>query len=182
MLTGQQAGIDYKFLFRGSFRAHDLCRIHRQIYTKKMHNGIPPMLAFTQRILIIILLSVLTACDALIDCLDADGPVFDKRTLTVAVLNQEYQESIRARINNEPLDDWFTYRFQLRGQLPKGLSTFQNGRTFLFEGTATELGDFTFELFVDVSSRGDRVTYSTGTSGLCYTSRSQRYELTVDPL
>jgi len=140
------------------------------------------VLVCARRILLALSLSVLTACDALIDCLDADGPVFNKRTLTVAVLNQEYQESVRARINNEPLDDWFDYKFQLSGRLPSGLSTFQSGRTFFFEGTATESGDFTLELFVDVSGRGGGVTYSNGSNGLCYTSRSQRYELVVDPL
>ncbi len=136
---------------------------------------------FRKLLLLSVVLSC-TACDALIDCLDADGPVFDRETLAPAVLNQEYQERVRASIKNEPQDDWFNYEFRLTGKLPEGISTFQSGRTFIIEGTSIEVGEFPVELFVNVSGRGNRVVYSHGTSGLCYTSRSRQFVLDVNPL
>lgn len=122
----------------------------------------------------VILTTQLIACDAALDCLDSDGPQFDNDTIEFATLNQVYTGRIRASINNEPQDDRFTYSFKFTGQLPPGVETTAQGRDFIITGTPTELGTFTFRLFVEIE---DRV--GVDESGLCFTSHSQDFQLTV---
>ena len=128
----------------------------------------------------------LSGCDVLfdnvIDCLDSDGPDFDRRELAMPVLNQVYSEILTARIENEPGDDRFDYSFELIGQLPSGITWRQEeffGRRIFFEGTAVELGSSEFTLLVAVQERD---TFSQLNSGLCFTSRSRQFTLDVQPL
>lgn len=128
---------------------------------------------------------VLSGCDVLfdsaIDCIDSDGPDFDKRTLAVPVLNQVYSDVLTAKIENEPRDDRFDYRFELIGTLPQGMTWRQQeflGRRVFFEGTPTEMVSTEFTLLVAVEERDE---FSTQNSGLCFTSRSRRFTLDVQP-
>lgn len=128
----------------------------------------------------------LSGCDVLfdsaIDCLDSDGPDFDTRTLAMPVLNQVYNEVLTARIENEPRDDNFDYRFELIGNLPVGITWRQQeflGRRIFFEGTPTELGSTEFTFLVAVEERNQ---FNMENSGLCFTSRSRRFTLDVQPL
>jgi len=127
---------------------------------------------------------LLTACDALIDnaldCVDSDGPEFDRRILASPVLNQVYNETLTVRINNEPLDDRFQYDFEILGEPPEGITITQEpgrGRRLFFEGTAVEEGTFELRIFVSVDSSGFETT-----SGLCFTNRSRNFELVVLPV
>lgn len=127
-----------------------------------------------------------TGCDALLDnaldCLDSDGPEFDKRTIETPVLNQVYQDVVSVRIENEPRDDRFSYDIRVQGSLPAGLIAEQvpsTGRQLFISGTPTELGMFSFTLFVAVENG---VQGFSDTSGLCYTTRSRIFEVTVAPM
>ncbi len=128
----------------------------------------------------------LSGCDLLLDnaldCLDSDGPDFDTRELAMPVLNQVYNEVLTARIENEPRDDRFDYRFELIGELPEGITWRQEeffGRRAFFEGTPVELGTSEFTMLVAVEERD---LFSQENSGLCFTSRSRRFILDVQPL
>jgi len=120
----------------------------------------------------------IAGCDPLvdfaIDCIDRDGPEFDKTLLTSPVLNQVYAETITASIDNEPLDDRFDYEFAISGRLPAGLETDEIGRRLIFSGTATETGEFPIQVSVEVSHRNGNLD-----SGLCYTTETQAFQLTV---
>lgn len=119
--------------------------------------------------------TMLVGCDAVVDCLDNDGPVFRTTSLAPATLNQVYQETIRAAVDNEPFDDRFEYDFNIvNGVLPAGLSTTQAGRSFIFTGTPTELGTFNIEINVFVDDGQDAVD-----SGLCFRNRSREFSLVV---
>ena len=124
---------------------------------------------------------LLAGCDQLIDlafdCIDRDGPEFNKTLLISPVLNQVYSETITVSIENEPQDDRFDYDFAISGQLPAGLQTQELGRQLIFSGTATELGDFQIQVSVEVSHRNGNLD-----SGLCFTTESQAYQLTVLPM
>ncbi len=119
--------------------------------------------------------TMLMGCDAVVDCLDNDGPVFRTTSLAPATLNQVYQETIRAAVNNEPFDDRFEYDFTIiNGALPPGISTTQAGRSYIFTGTPTELGTFNIEINVFVDDGQDAVD-----SGLCFRNRSREFSLIV---
>jgi hypothetical protein len=124
---------------------------------------------------------LLHGCDPLVDlaldCIDRDGPEFDKTLLASPILNQVYSETITASIDNEPLDDRFDYEFAVTGRLPAGIETSEIGRQLIFSGTATETGDFPIQVSVEVSHRNGNLD-----SGLCFTTESQRYDLTVRPI
>ena len=135
---------------------------------------------------LIIAALALSGCDLLLDnaldCLDSDGPDFDTRELAMPVLNQVYNEILTARIENEPRDDRFDYRFELIGELPEGITWRQEvslGRRVFFEGTPVELGTSEFTMLVAVEERDQ---FSQENSGLCFTSRSRRFILDVQPL
>lgn len=128
----------------------------------------------------------LSGCDVLfdsaIDCLDSDGPEFDRRQLAAPILNQVYSEVLTARIENEPRDDRFDYRFELIGELPAGITWRQegfSGRRVFFEGTPIELVTSEFTMLVSVEERDQ---FTTDNSGLCFDSRSRRFILDVQPM
>lgn len=129
-------------------------------------------------------LALLTSgCDILLDhaldCLDDDGPVFDRAILAAPVLNQTYEETILVKIENEPRDDRFIYNMDFSGDLPEGITGRQDGtdgRRWFLRGTPIETGTFNFRLFVSVDEPSG---ISEQNSGLCYTSRSGDFELTV---
>jgi len=121
-----------------------------------------------------LLVSSLVGCDSAFDCLDSDGPKFDSGSFSNPTLNQVYSDQIRVSINNEPRDDRFTYEFKLTGQLPNGLQGTSVGRDYFINGTATDLGTFSFNLFVRVIDPDGN-----SNSGLCYTSRSKDFQFTV---
>lgn len=117
----------------------------------------------------------LSACDAVVDCFDNDGPVFDTRALVPAILNQEYLQRINVSVNNEPRDDRFDYQFRLTGgSLPAGISAEPAGRSLVLSGTPTELGTFAFTINVEVDDG-----LSPADSGLCYRIRDREFSLPV---
>ncbi|OED41127.1 hypothetical protein AB833_10225 [Chromatiales bacterium (ex Bugula neritina AB1)] len=117
---------------------------------------------------------MLAGCDSLVDCLDGDGPIFNKGTLNEGVLNEVYSDTVIASVDNEPRDDRFAYRFTLTGALPAGIQVRQTGRRLLFTGTATDSGDFPLTLFVTVDDG-----LSAFDSGLCYRSRTEDFVLRI---
>jgi len=136
--------------------------------------------------LLLITATLLVSCDALIDnaldCVDSDGPDFDRRVLASPVLNQVYSETLTVRIENEPLDDRFLYDFEILGEPPEGITITQEpgrGRRLFFEGSAVEEGTFELRIFVAVEASSSNFQ---GTSGLCFVSRSRTFELVVLPV
>ena len=123
-------------------------------------------------------LMVLTGCDVLLDgaldCLDSDGPRFNKSVLTSPVLNQVYDDSVGVYVDNEPFDNRFDYRIELTGTLPPGINHTVVGRDVYFTGTAIEMGEFDFRLYVEIDDGADSFE-----SGLCYRTRSQNFTLNV---
>ncbi len=122
------------------------------------------------------LAGIVSGCDAVIDCVDNDGPDFTTRTLPAATLNQEYQETISASVQNEPFDSRFEYDFTIvSGALPAGISTSQSGQLFILNGTPTELGTYTIELNVFVDDGESALD-----SGLCFRNRARTFNLVVE--
>ncbi len=121
--------------------------------------------------------TLMLGCDAVIDCFDNDGPVFNNTTLETATLNQVYSHTIGASVENELFDDRFDYEFSLlSGSLPPGITVVPVGqRDLLLTGTATELGTYTFVLNVYVDD-GLNAT----DSGLCYRNRDKEFQLVVE--
>lgn len=131
----------------------------------------------------VLLSPLVSSCDILLDqaldCIDDDGPVFNKSILASPVLNQVYNETITVTIENEPRDDRFLYDFNFSGSLPEGITGRQegtNGRRWFLSGTPIETGTFEFRLYVSVDEPS---RFEDENSGLCYTSRSGEFELTV---
>ena len=131
----------------------------------------------TKSIVTVLCLSSLTACDAAFDCLDNDGPVFEKQVLLPAVLNQVYTDTIRASVKNEPQDQRFDYRFTITGQLPAGIVAESIGQSLVFNGTATVAGDFPFTLYVEVDDG-----LNAQDSGLCFVNTTSNYVLKVSEI
>lgn len=134
-------------------------------------------LSWARHLILTLCLLCIGGCDYVLDCLDSDGPVFERSSLPAMILNQAYSETVRVRIRNEPGDNRFDYRFSLSGQLPPGLVHFQSGRDFIIEGAPTELGQYSFLLRVEVDDGSNAQS-----SGLCYTTRSKTFELTVQTM
>ena len=126
--------------------------------------------------LLVFVAGLLTGCDAILDCVDNDGPVFRTSALPTATLNQTYSETIEVSINNEPFDDRFDYEFSIiRGILPNGISTTEFANSLLFRGTPIELGTFELEINVFADDGLDSID-----SNLCYRNRSRNFTLLVE--
>jgi len=119
---------------------------------------------------------VLSGCDAVLDCLDNDGPVFSTNRLEPAILNQVYSQTIKASVENEPFDGRFEYDFDVNnGSLPAGITWRESGREITFSGTPTELGTYTIDINVEVDDG-----LNPADSGLCYRTRTRGFILLVE--
>lgn len=121
--------------------------------------------------------ALISGCDAVLDCLDKDGPVFNTTSIEPATLNQVYSQNIVVEVENEPFDDRFDYEFRLlSGTLPPGISATPAGRILVLSGTALELGEYNLEIYVEVDDG-----YSPADSNLCYRNRTREFQLIVQP-
>ena len=139
-------------------------------------------------IIVMLLVSSLTGCDVfesiLGDCIDFDGPEFNKSSIPSAVLNETYDVTITASINNEPNDSLYGYTISLIGSLPAGVTIYKdsNERTIQIIGTPTEIGLFNFKLKVEVTEPyNDYYSYDEE-YGLCYTEHEENYVLVVNAI
>ena len=124
----------------------------------------------------------LVACDSVeraLDCIDDDRPQFSRYELPSPVLNQVYDESVFAEINNTAEDDAYSYRFTLDGELPPGLTWRVAGRRVAFEGTAIELGSWEVTLGVRVEDGPGDLFDDGDASTLCRTTRNEPYAFVV---
>ncbi len=138
------------------------------------------------KLLPLLLISFLSSCDEVIDCIDNDGPEFrTEAKLSEATIGIEYDELILVEIKNEPRDDDFEYFFETETPLPKGI-TLDHGtysRRVYLRGTPTEPGEYKFILFVRVFDSGGNSFGDSGdsTENLCYTTKRKEFTITVLP-
>lgn len=165
----------------GQTRLMNMCTIEQL----KKQVALPLLLAST---------TLLAGCgplsDLLIDCIDDDGPVLRPSTIPDPVLNQTYDVTITASIENEPFDDSFDYDIVVSRTLPPGLIADVFERQVRISGAATELGDFTVDIGVTVSDPGfNSLTFNNGLgnstnngvtpSNLCRFTTQRAYSVSV---
>ncbi len=130
--------------------------------------------------------------DLLLDCVDDDGPILRPRVIPNPVLNQTYDVTITASIENEPFDDSFNYDLRVSRTLPEGLIADVFERQVRISGAATELGDFTIDVGVTVNDPGfNSLTFNnslnntqssnTTSSNLCRTTAQRSYAISIQP-
>ena len=110
------------------------------------------------RVLVLfLLLNSISGCyfvtDQFIDCLDDDRPEITTDQLPQAVLNQEYEAVIFAKLENRP-DSNFRCYFSTTDSLPEGLQFFRYGLEpeLRIEGAPTEHGVFEIELKLSIET------------------------------
>ncbi len=59
-----------------------------------------------------------------------------------------YYDELKASVNNEPDDDAYQYRFNVKGRLPDGIEVKEDGRFLVFEGVTLETGNFILQVSV----------------------------------
>lgn len=128
--------------------------------------------------------------DLAFDCIDDDGPVLRPRVIPNPVLNQTYDVTITASIENEPFDDSFDYDIVISRTLPPGLIADVFERRVRISGAATELGDFAIDVGVTVNDPGfNSVTFNSEfghttsngvtSSNLCRFTTQRTYSVSV---
>ncbi|MFK7855472.1 MAG: hypothetical protein AB8B79_15220 [Granulosicoccus sp.] len=121
---------------------------------------------------------VLSGCSDSILCVGGKVPQFDTIELTPAVLNQEYTHVIRASVRNSVSDDQYRYSFSLIGDLPEGVTSRQDDRRYIFEGTPTSLGEFSLQLTVTLDEENNFFN-TVSVNDLCRRSETVSYQLTI---
>jgi len=150
---------------------------HSQACTYKGHR----VSVFLRVIAVILAIALLSGCSESTRCIGGKVPQFDTAALANPVLNQVYSQVIRASLKNSVEDDLYRYSFTLTGELPTGLSTRQDDRRFIFEGTPTVLGVFPLELTVTLRNENNLFD-SADVDELCRSSSTVAYELNVSTL
>jgi len=148
---------------------------------------------FTRRLLLAPLLmgsTLLVGCgplsDVLFDCIDDDGPILRPTTIPDPVLNQSYDVTITASVENEPFDDSFDYDIVVSRTLPPGLVADIFERRIRISGAATELGAYSIDVGVAVNDPGfNSLTFTNNnsngvtSSNLCRFTTQRTYTVSV---
>ena len=114
------------------------------------------------------------------DCGYYDSPSFDRTTLRQPVLNQVYSDQVRVTLDNDSQIDDYDIRYEYSGNLPPGISYYQNDKSVIFEGTAISSGSYSFTITVEARYFvRDRFYYHY--SDYCTYRTSRSYLLTVEP-
>jgi len=126
--------------------------------------------------------------DLLFDCIDDDGPILRPTTIPDPVLNQTYDVTITASIENEPFDNSFDYDIVVSRTLPPGLVADIFERRVRISGAATELGAYSIDVGVSVTDPGfNSITFnndsntnnSVTSSNLCRFTTQRNYTVSV---
>ena len=124
------------------------------------------------------------SCQDILECIINRHPELPNKTLELAQVNQFYTESIQAEIKNEPMDDSYEYYFTIDGNLPRGIDSYIDYRTIVFEGVPLVAGTYKFTLRLSVEQG---YNYSeecennfNDCDGLCSESTSQVYTIIVN--
>jgi len=110
------------------------------------------------RFLVIIVLMNVVACEwfgeRILECITDSGPEFHESTLPAAILNREYHAAINVSIRSAN-DQHYSFHFSHSGELPPGMTLIKDeaNRTFIIQGTPTQLGSLVLRLKVDVDYR-----------------------------
>jgi hypothetical protein len=131
----------------------------------------------------LILLSFI-GCQDILECIINRHPELSNKTLAEAQVNQFYTETIQAEIKNEPMDNSYDYYFSIDGNLPRGIDSYIDYRTIVFEGAPLVAGTYKFTLRLSVEQA---YNYSdecesnfNDCDGLCAESTSQVYTIIVN--
>jgi hypothetical protein len=141
------------------------------------------MRKFLSLIFILTLLSFIS-CQDILECIINRHPELPNKTLASAQVNQFYIETIQAEIKNEPMDDNYDYYFSIDGNLPRGIDSYVDYRTIVFEGEPYLAGTYKFTIRLSVEQS---YNYSeecennfNDCDGLCSESTSQVYTIIVN--
>ena len=98
-----------------------------------------PLIAFT-----------LLSCDEELECLFGLEPEINEKSISSAVVNQQYFDRITAEVDNAVNDDSFDYFFTITGDIPEGIDVISFPRSIEFIGVPEETGFFDFTVFLAV--------------------------------
>lgn len=125
-----------------------------------------------------------TSCQDILECIVNRRPELSDKILAVAQINEFYSESIEAEIKNEPMDDSYNYYFSIDGNLPRGIDSYVDFRTIVFEGVPLVKGTYKLTVRLSVSQQNN---YSeecennfNDCDGLCSESTSNTYSIIVN--
>ncbi|MGB5393630.1 MAG: hypothetical protein WBN16_05230 [Lutimonas sp.] len=123
--------------------------------------------------LIILLLIPCISCDAIVDdvlnCSYRKAEL-QKKVLRTGKVDQNYVDSIKASVNNEPGDEDYPYNFSVYGDLPNGIYVEVHRNRLDLIGVPTEPGTFKFKIEVNVSF---------GYEPTCYSTTDRSYTITI---
>ncbi|MGC4041637.1 MAG: hypothetical protein QM710_12845 [Flavobacterium sp.] len=108
----------------------------------------------TLRKIYILLFSVsaflLSGCSELIDCVASARPNLHSKNLATGTVGGSYTDFLEADITNEPHDNDYDYFFSVHGNLPPGMTYYEQGRKVFFTGTPSQAGTFSFKVTLTV--------------------------------
>jgi len=134
--------------------------------------------------LLFIIILFFISCQDVLECVVNRHPELSNKTLAIAQINEFYSESIQAEIKNEPMDDSYNYYFSIDGNLPRGIDSYIDYRTVVFEGIPLVAGTYRFTVRLSVSQQNnyseDCENNFNDCDGLCKESTSQTYTINVN--
>ena len=95
------------------------------------------------------------SCDEELECLFGLKPEINTKTISSAIVNQEYFDRITAEVDNAVNDDSFDYFFTITGDIPEGIDVIFFPRSIEFRGAPEETGSFDFTVFLAVEKIED---------------------------
>jgi hypothetical protein len=95
---------------------------------------------------IFIFLCSFYSCDEVIECILKIEPEIHTKPMMVGQVYDEYYDVITAEVRNEPNDNDYNYFFDVRGELPPGVSYQINYRNIEFYGVPLSAGIYRFEV------------------------------------
>jgi hypothetical protein len=145
------------------------------------------MISCLKFFLVLVLSSLVCACDPATDCISFDGPEFSNDLLPSGQVSEEYYSEIGFFVNNNPLDSSYEYDLDFSGELPGGMyhSIDYDRRKFILEGTPQASGIYNFrvdikvrDLSPDYSDIGEEILEDG--DDLCYESNHKDFTLIIN--
>jgi hypothetical protein len=121
--------------------------------------------------------AIFVGCQTVTDCIIRIEPNLIEKTLKNGNISLNYNDNINLEMKGANTNDYFISTINIIGNLPKGISYYQNGNSINFGGIPTEVATTEFEVSVTVRPY---LNNSDGSDNLCGNSTSRKYKIIIN--
>lgn len=122
---------------------------------------------------------LVSSCAELFDCIAKAQPDIHSKVMKTGFVGTAYNDFIEADVTNDPNDNDYDYFYSITGNLPVGMSYFEQGRRVYLNGVPTVAGTYTFRVRLTIDPPNYEDYGWDGGNRICFGDDTTTKEFTI---